>query len=73
MFLKPTEFVPSTVQELKVPDAGVPKAGAAEKESVPLPFVTKGCPAVPSAAGNVNVVVAAVLGPAKLTAPPKVA
>jgi hypothetical protein len=45
----------------------------AVKESVPLPFVTNGTPLDPSVDGNVKVVVDAVLGPAKLTAPPKAA
>jgi hypothetical protein len=73
-----TQAVPLDVRMLPFDPTAVnpvppPAAPKVAKDNVPLPFVTIVCPAVPSEAGNVKVVVAAVLGPAKLTAPPSVA
>ena len=50
MFRKPTEFVPSTVQLLKVPEVGVPKTGVvkdglvANATTVPEPVVVYDVP-----------------------------
>jgi hypothetical protein len=57
MLLNPTAVVPSTVQLLKVPLDGVPRAPpeftTEEKLKTPDPLVVIACPAVPSATGKV--------------------
>jgi hypothetical protein len=45
MFLKPTSFVPSTVQDDKMPDAGVPSAGVVSVGDVSVLFVSVSLPA----------------------------
>lgn len=43
--MKPTSFVPSTVQDDKMPDAGVPRAGVVSVGEVSVLFVKVSDPA----------------------------
>ena len=76
MFKYPTEFVPSTVQLLKVPDDGVPKTGVTKVGDVdntvlpePVEVVT---PVPPLATGKVPVTPVVSGKPVKLVATPDV-